>query len=286
MAAKWQFWMPLHIDRFFGSPAVQAMPPEAQMGYLSLLTRGQWQSDDGTISSDPLDLAEKSGLGDERWVVHGPRILRNFVPVNGTGRLRNLVNYEEWLEAKRVFDKNHPLTPEELSAKRSAAGRLGNEVRWGSIANRSHLRQNETQTDPKSSPTTVVPVVVNVPVSVEEKKDNDSCSELMLATWLFEELGIVGGFSEQHVAAEAIRLLAKEGGTTKNAADYILAAGKQAIAAGEVIDRFWFTGQKYRPQTLKKSAKRKEGPRCPECDAPLDVWGCCGAHGQVGEKRV
>ena len=79
----------------------------------------------------------------------------------------------------------------------------------------------------------------------------------MLATWLFEELGIVGGFSEQRVAAEAIRLLAKEGGTTKNAADYILGAGKQAIAAGEVIDRFWFTGQKYRPQAPKKSARRK-----------------------------
>ena len=96
--------MPFHIDRFFGSPAVQAMPPNAQMGYLSLLTRGQWQSEDGTISSDPLELAEKSGLGDELWAIHGPRILRNFEPVNGNGRLRNLVNFQEWQEAQRVFE--------------------------------------------------------------------------------------------------------------------------------------------------------------------------------------
>ena len=109
---------------------------------------------------------------------------------------------------------------------------------------------------------TVTPLSVSESVSV-----SDSGSELMLATWLFEELGVVGGFSEQRLAAESIRLLAKEGGTTKDAADYILASGKQAIAAGEVIDRFWFTGQKYRPQQPKESARRK---RIREWKAPDD----------------
>jgi hypothetical protein len=118
MSEKWQQWMPFHIDRFFGSASVQAMPPAARMGYLSLLTRGQWQSDDCTISSDPIDLADISGLGDELWAVHGPRILRNFVRVEGTSKLRNLVCFHEWSEAKRIFE-----------SRRNAAKRT-NSDRW------------------------------------------------------------------------------------------------------------------------------------------------------------
>jgi hypothetical protein len=85
----------------------------------------------------------------------------------------------------------------------------------------------------------------------------DSGSELMLACNLFEELGIVGGNAERSVAAEAIRLLAKEGGTTLNAQQYILQAGKAFIEEGGVIDRFWFTQQRYRPQQPKKTARQK-----------------------------
>ena len=103
LSAKWQQWMPLHIDRFLGSPAVQAMSPAAQMGYLRLLM-ASWQSEDCTISSDPLDLAETSGLGDDLWEKCGARILRKFFPVSGNGRLRNSVCYEEWREAKRIFE--------------------------------------------------------------------------------------------------------------------------------------------------------------------------------------
>lgn len=103
MPAKWQKWMPLKIDAFFGSPGVQAMNATAQMGYLRLLTT-QWQSEDGTISSDPLDLAENSGLGDDGWAIHAARIMRKFDPVDGTQRIRNLVNYNEWKEAKRIFE--------------------------------------------------------------------------------------------------------------------------------------------------------------------------------------
>lgn len=102
MAAKWQQWMPFRIDAFKGSAAVQAMPHEAKMGYWYLLTAA-WQTEDCTVSSDPLELAEKSGLGDERWVILGPRILRNFALVE-EARLRNQVCFEQWSEAKRVFD--------------------------------------------------------------------------------------------------------------------------------------------------------------------------------------
>ena len=130
--------MPFHIDRFMGSPAVQAMHPCARIGYIYLLACA-WQTENCTISNDPLELAENSGLGDELWSLHGPRILRKFEPVED-GRLRNTVCFDEWSEAKRIFEKNH-LPPEEVREKRSAAGRKGNAVRWP--ANDSQERGKE-----------------------------------------------------------------------------------------------------------------------------------------------
>lgn len=102
MAARWQQWMPFHIDRFRGSPDVQAMHPAARIGYLYLLAAA-WQSDDCTISSDPLDLASASGLGDELWAQYGKRILKKFRS-DGQGKLKNFVLDEEWKEAKRIFE--------------------------------------------------------------------------------------------------------------------------------------------------------------------------------------
>ena len=131
MAERWQQWMPFHIDRFRGSPDVQAMHPAARMGYLYLLASA-WQTDDCTISDDPLDLASMSGLGDDLWAQYCPRILRKFEPAGTPGRLYNPVLLEEWTEAKRIFEKNHgpKLTPEEISEARSKAGKAGAEARW------------------------------------------------------------------------------------------------------------------------------------------------------------
>lgn len=102
MPAKWQQWMPFKIDAFKASAAVQAMHPTARSGYLYLLSAA-WQSEDCTISADPLDLAEESGLGDELWNEFGARILRKF-EVTESGRLRNRVIADEWADAKRVFE--------------------------------------------------------------------------------------------------------------------------------------------------------------------------------------
>lgn len=101
MAEKWQRWMPFHIDKFRGSPEVQAMHPAARLGYIYLLA-SSWQTDDCTVSSDPLDLATESGLGDEMWAIYGPRIVRKFELHEG--RLRNCVLYCEWLEAKTTYE--------------------------------------------------------------------------------------------------------------------------------------------------------------------------------------
>jgi hypothetical protein len=104
MPAKWQRWIPFDIDAFFGSPAVQVMSQDAQMGYLRLIC-AQWQTDECALPIDPMTLAEKSGMGDEKWAVHGPRILRQFPAIDGAiGLIRNLPCYLRWKEAKRVYD--------------------------------------------------------------------------------------------------------------------------------------------------------------------------------------
>lgn len=165
MPSKWQQWMPFKIDSFRGSAAVQAMHPTARSGYLYLLTSA-WQSEDCTISSDPLDLAEESGLGDDLWKEFGARILRKFIAIEN-GRLRNSVLFEAWKDAKRIFDANH-CTPEELHRKRSQAGRKGNEVRWNNNANDRNGNKNRSHNDRKASPT-VTGTVTGIKISTGER---------------------------------------------------------------------------------------------------------------------
>ena len=136
MPAKWQQWMPFKIDAFKASPSVQAMHPAARAGYLYLLSAA-WQTDDCTLPSDPLELAEISGLGDELWSIHGPRILRKFL--TGTdGRLMNFVLAKEWNEARRVFE-----------SRQNAADRT-NKHRWSngdrSVTDQGPNRSADTRT--------------------------------------------------------------------------------------------------------------------------------------------
>jgi hypothetical protein len=92
----------------------------------------------------------------------------------------------------------------------------------------------------------------------ERPVNPDSGCELGLANWLLEELNVVADNGTRRVVADSIRLLAKEGGTAETAAQYILQAGRAAIAGGEVINRFWFSDQRYRPQTPRKTARQTE----------------------------
>jgi hypothetical protein len=91
-----------------------------------------------------------------------------------------------------------------------------------------------------------------------KKELSDAGSELMAANWLLEELCIPADNGVRKVAAESIRMLAKEGGTIEDATRYIFEAGRQAIADGETITRFWFSDQKYKPQTPVKSKRAKQ----------------------------
>jgi hypothetical protein len=129
--AKWQRWMPMEIDALKASPAVQAMHPCARSGYVWLLLDA-WQTEDCTIPSDPIDLADKSGLGDDLWAIHGLRILRKFDRVDGSDRLRNLPQYERWTAAKAAYE-----------GRRQGANRM-NEQRWLPLVNDT---VSETVTD-------------------------------------------------------------------------------------------------------------------------------------------
>lgn len=62
-----------------------------------------WQNEECCLSPDPIDLASESGLGDDLWATYGARILRKFAALPD-GRLRNSVVFEEWQEAKRIFE--------------------------------------------------------------------------------------------------------------------------------------------------------------------------------------
>jgi uncharacterized protein YdaU (DUF1376 family) len=102
MAAKWQLWMPLYIDRWKGSAHVQAMRAAARAGYLYLLTAA-WQTEDCSLPPDDDELAILSGLPDDEWTEHKDKIRRQFT-VSADGRVTNAVLKAEWTKAKQIFE--------------------------------------------------------------------------------------------------------------------------------------------------------------------------------------
>ena len=252
MPSRWQQWMPFRIDAFKGSPAVQAMHPAARIGYLYLLVCS-WQTEDCTLSCDPLELAEQSGLGDELWAVHGQRILRKFEWTDEShSRLRNNVLFDEWKEAKRVFDARRQ------AADRTNSSRSPHGHRDGEVSAPSRSADTHTRTGTGTGTGTGTKTETETQEKEPRLENFDSGEELSAANWLLEELGTVADNGVRRVAADAIRLLAKEGGTIQTAAEYILQAGHRAREQGEVINRFWFTDQRYRPVAPKKSKRQLE----------------------------
>lgn len=260
MPAKWQQWMPFRIDAFKASPAVQAMHPTARIGYLYLLAYA-WQTEDCTVPNDALELAEQSGLGDELWAVYGPRILRKFDPVNSNGRLRNQVCFEEWERTRAAYQN------------RAKAADRTNTVRSPYRSPSENATVTVEKQDGNRAVTVYdcvyVPVDVSIPVSNEkeegdiegrrtERPSNGANGEFMAAGYILEELNVVGRDRLVTVAAESIQGLVAEGGTVQTATEYILGAGRLAVAAGEVINRFWFTDQKYRPVQPMKTRRQRE----------------------------
>jgi hypothetical protein len=91
--------------------------------------------------------------------------------------------------------------------------------------------------------------------------------EFMAATRILDELPVVDKRSLVLIVAEAVQGLTNEGGNIETAVEYILAAGREAVSAGAVINRFWFTDQKYRPQTGGLNGRSKRSPAKERVDA-------------------
>lgn len=176
MAERWQQWMPFHIDKFRGSPAVQAMHPCARLGYLYLLASA-WQSQDCTLSPDASDLEIASGLGVELWAEYGARIVTKFGQ-NSDGRLFNAVLLVEWTEAKRVFE-----------ARRKSADRT-NEVR--KKASPSTVADTVTVQGPSRRADTHTQTGTGTDKANAPVVEEDRPAGVMVAREVMAELGISG----------------------------------------------------------------------------------------------
>ena len=257
MAAKWQQWMPLYVDRFRGSASVQAMHPAARAGYLYLLLDA-WQTDDCTISPDPVDLSERSGLGKKLWATHGSCILRKFDAVTVTvgdtvtERLRNEAEFKEWSEAKRVYESRHnaalrtnterspkrsPHTTEERSPSRSA------DTRTGTVTGTE--TETETRGTPPSAPLGLAPAnpePLEPPPFDAEPEDNipDGLAPMQYAHFVLTEAAIPAGYALKVKTGDAIEMLARlESCGMAKATKRLLDRMRAAQARGDKVNGFW-----------------------------------------------
>ena len=184
MAERWQQWMPFHIDRWRGSAHVQAMRAAARAGYLYLLAAA-WQSEDCSLPADDEELQVLSGLRDDEWQEHGPRILRRFTK-RADSRFENKVLVLEWEKARNLVRQNAP-SPEELHVVRSEAGKAGNAKRWGNrkaIANDRICDESESQGDRKPSLTRTL---TRTGTETGKQKQAPSSPEFALPEWIDPE---------------------------------------------------------------------------------------------------
>lgn len=250
MVAKWQNWMPFYIDKFMGSPAVQAMHPTARIGYLCLLARA-WQTEDCTIPCDDLSLSEMSGIGDEFWAVHRDRILRKFDQVEGSDRLRNHVLFEMWKEAKRIYDRrrdsadrtNATRSPSH-SAPRQPSRRAGDDE---PVPEREPSRRADTRTGTGTVTGTETGEVLKAPPTPTETVTDSDPEEIpdglaptQYGNFILKELRIAAGYALRTKTGDAVTLLAgEEACGLPEATRRLLERMRQAQAAGPVKWLFW-----------------------------------------------
>ena len=160
MAERWQQWMPLHIDRLRGSVHVQAMPPEARIGYLYLLASA-WQSEDCSLSDDDEELRVQSGLSEEEWREHSAKILRRFTK-REDGRLVNAVLLAEWKIAEEKFKTNQARAAATNRKRATNAGRTPDERGAHALTGTGTLTGTSTETE-KTFASTADAVPAGVP---------------------------------------------------------------------------------------------------------------------------
>jgi uncharacterized protein YdaU (DUF1376 family) len=260
MAAKWQQWMPLYIDRFLGSEDVQMMEADAFKGYVCLLLAA-WQTDDCTLPINPDELARKSRLGAKKWAKFGAEVMRKFrmvtVTVSGTvtERYRNDVEFEIWTEAKRVFDArsaagNHtnkqrsptPKHPGDRSGDRSAKGGAIPPTVTGTVTGTGTGTGGTAPappdpTPPKPDPTPEPPYDPNA-----DPADTipDGLSLVQYAIFVLSEAGVPASYTLKVKTGDAIEILAKdEACGLPVATRRMLDRMRKAAEGGPVKWNFW-----------------------------------------------
>jgi hypothetical protein len=146
--------MPFHIDRWKGSPHVQAMRPAARAGYLYLLTAA-WQTEDCSLPSEDDELLILAGLTDEEWAEHGGRIRRRF-SMGPDRRMFNPVLRRKWADAKRVFELRQDGARRTNSARRPGAERAKTVRGTSRSPDTQTLTVTATTTDTKTEKKTLV----------------------------------------------------------------------------------------------------------------------------------
>jgi uncharacterized protein YdaU (DUF1376 family) len=150
---RWTQWMPFYIDRWKGSPHVQAMTPAARAGYLYLLAAA-WQTSDCSVPHDDEELAVLAGYSDQEWEENRGKILRRFA-VRPDGRLTNVVLLEEWQRAKSMTQARA------RGAEKTNDLRSANAQRKGSVhtpnADRAVITVTSTETEEQKTLSMALP---------------------------------------------------------------------------------------------------------------------------------
>jgi len=85
--------------------------------------------------------------------------------------------------------------------------------------------------------------------------------EMQAAAWLFDELGVPSDYQTRDLAAQGIRLQAREWGGISRAAERILETAKTAKGNGETRWRFWFQDGGYLGKNTSRNEMKGEGNR-------------------------
>jgi mevalonate kinase len=171
----------------------------------------------------------------KEWEQYGPDILEKFI-LTESGNFRNERLYKEWLKARQIHEH-----------RRAAAQRT------------NEMKAQQAQTDAVSDAVTgtvsdLVPDThksgkpVHTPAAIGD--------EMEAATRLFEKIGVPADYATRELAAQAIRYLSladSTGAGIGNATLKLQGLAEADQAAGETINRFYFSDQKY----LHKSNGKK-----------------------------
>lgn len=108
--------MPIHINDWVASETVALLGLAGEAIYLRLLMH-QWKNEDDGLPSDPEQLRRLTGASPKEWRPTW-ELIEKHLPIGEDGRRRNRRTEHE---RRFALDRR---------AKRSAAGKAGNRVRW------------------------------------------------------------------------------------------------------------------------------------------------------------